>query len=143
MCGQVMLLTEFFHFCFEVVDIHFLAPSRGARQLSLSRQSFGQSLFLVLCRGRCQCGRCRQRFFVSASATAASDFVVVICVVVRVGDFGFARGMAFDFAAGYALALWQGHIWYFKSLRYTVTSTIDGLIFACLTAGTFGWLWPK
>jgi hypothetical protein len=43
---------------------------------------------------------------------------------------------------GYALALWQGWIWYSRSLGYTVRSTIDGLVYGLLTGGTFGWLWP-
>ena len=45
--------------------------------------------------------------------------------------------------AAYSLALWQAWIWYGKSTRTTITATIDGLIFALLTAGMFGWLWPK
>jgi len=45
--------------------------------------------------------------------------------------------------AGYALALWQLSIWYDRSLGTTTRSTIDGLIYALLTAGTFGWLWPR
>ena len=44
--------------------------------------------------------------------------------------------------AGYALALWQNWIWYSRSLGYTVRTTIDGLIYALLTGGAFGWLWP-
>jgi hypothetical protein len=44
---------------------------------------------------------------------------------------------------GYALALWQMTIWYRRSWIITFKSTIDGLIYACLTAGVFGWLWPK
>jgi hypothetical protein len=44
--------------------------------------------------------------------------------------------------AGYALALWQSWIWYSRSLGATVRSTIDGLLYALLTGGTFGWLWP-
>jgi hypothetical protein len=44
--------------------------------------------------------------------------------------------------AGYALALWQGWIWYSRSIRYTLLSTLDGLIYALLTGGVFGWLWP-
>jgi hypothetical protein len=43
---------------------------------------------------------------------------------------------------GYAVALWQLSIWYHRSWSTTVKSTFDGLIYACLTAGTFGWLWP-
>jgi hypothetical protein len=44
--------------------------------------------------------------------------------------------------AGYALALWQNWIWYSRSLGYTVRTTIDGLVYALLTGGAFGWLWP-
>ncbi len=44
---------------------------------------------------------------------------------------------------GYALALWQQTIWYNRSLSTTIRSTIDGLIYALFTAGTFGWLWPR
>jgi len=43
----------------------------------------------------------------------------------------------------YALALWQMWIWVGRGLGLTVKGTFDGLIYACLTAGTFGWLWPK
>ena len=42
---------------------------------------------------------------------------------------------------GYSLALWQQSIWYWRSWSLTIKSTIDGLIYALLTAGTFGWLW--
>jgi hypothetical protein len=44
--------------------------------------------------------------------------------------------------AGYALALWQGTIWYARSVGTTLRSTIDGLVYALLTGGVFGWLWP-
>jgi hypothetical protein len=54
--------------------------------------------------------------------------------------FRFVGATAF---AGYALALWQMRIWYNRALRSTLTSTIDGLLYACLTAGVFGWLWPQ
>jgi hypothetical protein len=45
--------------------------------------------------------------------------------------------------AGYALALWQNSIWYKRSWGTTIRSTVDGLIYALVTAGTFGWLWPR
>jgi len=45
--------------------------------------------------------------------------------------------------AAYALALWQMSIWYRRSWGTTIRSTIDGLIYALLTGGTFGWLWPR
>ena len=54
--------------------------------------------------------------------------------------FRFAGVMAF---AGYALALSQLSIWYARSWRITITSSIDGLIYALFTAGLFGWLWPR
>jgi hypothetical protein len=43
---------------------------------------------------------------------------------------------------GYSAALWQMSIWYRRAWPTTVKATIDGLIYALLTAGTFGWLWP-
>lgn len=42
----------------------------------------------------------------------------------------------------YALALWQLSIWYRRAWSITIKATIDGLIYASLTTGTFGWLWP-
>jgi hypothetical protein len=54
--------------------------------------------------------------------------------------FRFAGTTAF---AAYALALWQDSIWYKRSWGTTVKYTLDGLLYALMTAGTFGWLWPK
>jgi hypothetical protein len=54
--------------------------------------------------------------------------------------FRFAGTTAF---AGYALALWQMSIWYRRAWSTTLKATVDGLIYASLTAGTFGWLWPS
>ncbi|MCX6169391.1 MAG: hypothetical protein NTX65_08625 [Ignavibacteriales bacterium] len=44
---------------------------------------------------------------------------------------------------GYSLALLQHSIWYGRSWSTTIKSMIDGLIYALLTAGVFGWLWPR
>jgi len=54
--------------------------------------------------------------------------------------FRFAGVTAFS---GSALALWQNSIWYRRAWTTTLKSTIDGLVYALLIAGTFGWLWPK
>jgi len=54
--------------------------------------------------------------------------------------FRFVGTVAF---VGYSLALWQSTIWYKRSWATTLRLNIDGLIYALLTAGTFGWLWPK
>jgi hypothetical protein len=43
----------------------------------------------------------------------------------------------------YALALCELSIWYRRSWSLTVKAAFDGLIYAGLTAGTFGWLWPR
>ncbi|MBI3529204.1 MAG: hypothetical protein HY067_14705 [Betaproteobacteria bacterium] len=44
---------------------------------------------------------------------------------------------------GYSVALWQMSIWYRRAWRTTIKATVDGFIYALLTAGTFGWLWPR
>jgi hypothetical protein len=44
---------------------------------------------------------------------------------------------------GYSAALWQMSIWYRRAWNTTIKATVDGLIYALLTAGTFGWLWPR
>lgn len=54
--------------------------------------------------------------------------------------FRFAGATAF---IGYSLALWQLSIWYRRAWSTTIKSTVDGLIYALVTAGTFGWLWPR
>ncbi len=53
--------------------------------------------------------------------------------------FRFVGATAF---VGYALALWQLSIWYGRAWSITIKATVDGLVYALLTAGTFGWLWP-
>jgi hypothetical protein len=54
--------------------------------------------------------------------------------------FRFAGVTAF---AGYSLALMQQSIWWHRNWGATIRSMIDGLIYALLTAGAFGWLWPR
>jgi hypothetical protein len=44
--------------------------------------------------------------------------------------------------ASYAMALPQRSIWYKQSWASTLRSMFDGLVYASLTAGVFGWLWP-
>jgi hypothetical protein len=44
---------------------------------------------------------------------------------------------------GYSLALCELSIWYRRSWSLTLKSVFDGLIYGLLTAGTFGWLWPR
>lgn len=44
---------------------------------------------------------------------------------------------------GYSLALLQNSIWYKRNWGATLLSVFDGFVYGLLTAGTFGWLWPR
>ena len=78
--------------------------------------------------------------------------VVVGCFAAYVAGRALPAGAAylqvFRFAGvtafvAYSVALWQMSIWYHRSWLTTMKATVDGLIYALLTAGTFGWLWPR
>jgi hypothetical protein len=45
--------------------------------------------------------------------------------------------------AGYGLALLQASIWMGRRWSTTLKSVFDALIYALVTAGPFGWLWPS
>jgi len=53
--------------------------------------------------------------------------------------FRFVGAAAFG---GYALALLQNSIWWSRAWSSTLKSMFDGLVYAMVTAGIFGWLWP-
>jgi Flp pilus assembly protein TadB len=44
--------------------------------------------------------------------------------------------------ACYAVAEWHEWIWFKRSTGRVIKNTLDGLVYALVTAGTFGWLWP-
>ena len=54
--------------------------------------------------------------------------------------FRFAGCTAF---VAHSVAMWQDSIWYKRAWSTTFKNTFDGLVYGLLTAGTFGWLWPK
>jgi hypothetical protein len=54
--------------------------------------------------------------------------------------FRFAGTTAF---LGYSLAVAQHSIWYRRNWGTTLKVMFDGLVYGLLTAGTFGWLWPR
>lgn len=62
---------------------------------------------------------------------AGAPYLEVFRVAGTVGFLGYA-------AAQIQNAIWKGEPW-----RITVKHVFDGLIYGLLTAGTFGWLWPK
>jgi hypothetical protein len=70
-------------------------------------------------------------YLTSRAVGPATDYLQV---------FRFAGTTAF---AAYALALLQRSIWYKQPWSTTLKNVFDGLIYALLTAGTFGWLWPS
>ncbi len=43
----------------------------------------------------------------------------------------------------YSIAMWQDAIWYHRSWATVLRYTFDGFIYSLMTAGTFGWLWPR
>ncbi len=53
------------------------------------------------------------------------------------------RFVGFTAFVCYTVAGWQDSIWFRRSWGTTIRNTLDGLIYALLTAGTFGWLWPR
>ncbi|HVO52572.1 MAG TPA: hypothetical protein VMV60_16380 [Thermoanaerobaculia bacterium] len=54
--------------------------------------------------------------------------------------FRFAGATAFY---GYSLAHLQASIWYKRSWGTTLRNVFDGLVYGLVTAGFFGWLWPR
>ena len=69
-------------------------------------------------------------YVASRTLAAGTDYMTVFQVTSTVA-----------FAA-YVLALWQHAIWYGRSWSTTFKFSIDGLVYAFLTGGVFGWLWP-
>jgi hypothetical protein len=43
----------------------------------------------------------------------------------------------------YVIGGWQDSIWYKRPIAVSLKNSLDGLIYALVTAGTFGWLWPR
>ena len=54
--------------------------------------------------------------------------------------FRFAGTTAF---VAYSVGLMQESIWWNRRWSATIKSMFDGLVYALLTAGTLGWLWPR
>jgi len=50
---------------------------------------------------------------------------------------GTASFLAYGFGT-ISNAIWKGQTW-----SFTIKEVVDGLVYALLTAGTFGWLWPR
>ncbi len=70
-------------------------------------------------------------YFARFTVGAGEDYMKVFHVV------GMAGWLAYAWQ-GPADSIWKGKPW-ISTFRYM----IDGLVYALVTAGTFGWLWPK
>ena len=69
-------------------------------------------------------------YIASRTLAAGTDYLQVFRVVGAVTFLAYAAG-------SFPAAIWMGKPW-----GSAAKEMLDGLIFALLTAGTFGWLWP-
>jgi hypothetical protein len=74
-------------------------------------------------------------FFVAYLAghtvSAGAPYLAVFRVVGTAAFLGYGLGQV-------SSAIWKGQTW-----SMTIKEVIDGLVYGVLTAGTFGWLWPR
>jgi len=128
----------------------YLAPRPGSRE-EMRSSGFAEKfkkgpvvVMTVLPSGSMSMGRNLALWFLYLIVVSFFSAYVAGAALSRYADylevFRFAGVAAF---LSYSVAIWPMSIWYRRSWLTTIKATIDGLIFACLTAGTFGWLWPK
>jgi len=85
-------------------------------------------------------------------AQTLAFFLVVSFVVAYIASHALALGAPYlkvfqivgatAFVA-YAAGPFMDSIWFCRSWRTSWLNVLDALIYGCLTAGTFGWLWPR
>ncbi len=62
---------------------------------------------------------------------AGTEYLPVFRVVGAVGFLAYSAGQIPE-------SIWMGRPW-----KVTVKNVLDGLVYGLVTAGTFGWLWPR
>ncbi len=104
----------------------------------------GPVVFLtVLPNGLLNVGRSLGQWFVYCVIVGAVAGYTAGITLAPGADYGLVFRVVGTVAfAGYALAIPQSTIWWYRSWRFTLTTMFDGVIYALLTAGAFGWLWP-
>lgn len=70
-------------------------------------------------------------YVASHTLPAGTEYLAVFRVVGCVGFLAYAGGVI-------PAAIWMGKPW-----PVAIKEAFDGLVYGLLTAGTFGWLWPK
>ena len=128
----------------------YLAPNANtAAQMKqpeyAEKRKRGPSLFLTLISGGdTGMGKSLLQWFVY--------LLVISLFIAYLARHGLAPGAVYlrvfksvGVAAFMAYGLGHAHqsIWYRQAWRTTVVYFIDGLVYSLLTAGVFGWLWPR
>jgi len=120
------------------------SPAQMQRPEYLEKRKRGPTFFLTLVTKEPGMGKSLAQWFVY--------LVVISLFVALVAGHAYATGKpylsVFKFVAVAAfMAYGLGHahqsIWMRQNWRTTAVYFIDGLIYALLTAGVFGWLWPR
>ena len=65
------------------------------------------------------------------TVAAGTDYLAVFRVAGTVAFMAYGLG-------NLANGIWKGQPW-----GMVIKEVVDGLVYGCLTAGTFGWLWPR
>ena len=69
-------------------------------------------------------------YLAGRTLTAGADYLIVFRVVGTAAFMAYGLSQMVD-------SIWKGQIW-----SNTFKHIVDGLVYALLTAGVFGWLWP-
>lgn len=70
-------------------------------------------------------------YLTGRTVPSGSNYLIVFRVAGTAGFLGYGLGHVSN-------GIWKGQTW-----SATIKEVIDGLIYGLLTAGTFGWLWPR
>lgn len=127
----------------------YVMPYAGSREAMTdpgyaAKLAAGPAVFLTVWRGTSSMGPQLVGWFVYLLVVSIFSAYMAGAAVPVGGSyldvFRFAGTTAF---AAYAMALPQNSIWWRRNWGFTLRSMIDGLLYGCLTAGVFGWLWPR
>jgi len=75
--------------------------------------------------------------------TLLAAYVAAHALPVGASDHHVIRFVGLTAFIGYAVALWPMSIWYRRAWSSTIKGTVDGFIYALITAATFVWRWPR
>ena len=70
-------------------------------------------------------------YLTAHTVPSGANYRVVFCVAGTAAFLAYGLGQVSN-------GIWKGQPW-----SMTIKEVVDGLVYALLTAGTFGWLWPR